>query len=408
MRMAPITAWRSAAVALAAAAVIGCREEVSAPGRCPDFCPTDDLVLVDTVITGIVSSDTSIRGYTRVNSSPVMVTSTMAAVSAWGIVRFQSMPQKWFPIPNDTAGVTVGTIDSVAINLRLELRDTSVKNTRILVYLLPKDRVDTNTTYDSLAGILTGPPIDSIPIADSLATGNLRYLLPVGALTPIEADSFQVALGFGVRGDSNTVAILGAAELGTPPVLHYYVHGAAPRDTFSVMLPVGTLFDSYVRTPDVPAPGPDNIVVGNQPAARAFLQFDIPSYYVDSVTIMRATLQLQLNRSVIGFPGESFRIAAVPILRYFDGKSIPFPDTSGISGSGAVASGESTAVNIEMGRILRLWRGTIRDSLPRAVSLVSAAESFTFAEVDAAGASTGAMAPTLRLTFVRPFVFGVP
>ena len=123
---------------------------------------------------------------------------------------------------------------------------------------------------------------------------------------------------------------------------------------------------------------------------------------------MRATLQLRLNRAVVGFPGESFRVVAVPILRYFDGKSILFPDTTGISGSGAALSGESDSLNIEIGRVLRLWRGSIRDSLPRAISLMSAAESFTFAEIDAAGSGTGANAPILRITFVRPFVFGVP
>ena len=408
MRTVRIIGWRSVAAALAAAAIVACREETTAPGRCPDFCPTDDLVLVDTVITGIVESDTSVRGYTRVNRSPVMVVASLTQVTSKGIVRFLPMPQRWFPIPNDTTGVDVGTIDSVAIELRLELRDSSIDHNYILVYKLPQDKVDTNATWDTLATYLTAAPIDSIPIPDSLNTGNLRYLLPVGPMTPLDVDSFRVALGFGVRADSNTVAIIGSTELGTPPLLRYYVHGAAPLDTFAIMFPVGPSFDSYVRTPEAAPPPPGTIVVGNQPAARSFLRFDIPDYFIDSATIMRATLHLSLNREVVGFPGESFRIVAVPILRYFGGKSILFPDTSGISGSGSVLSGESDSLTIEMGRVLRLWRGSIRDSLPRAISLMSAAENFTFAEVEAAGAAGGADAPKLRITYVKPFVFGVP
>ena len=123
---------------------------------------------------------------------------------------------------------------------------------------------------------------------------------------------------------------------------------------------------------------------------------------------MRASLDLRLNRPVVGFPGESFRIVAVPVLRDFGGKSILFPDTTGVSGSGSVLSGESDSVTIEMVHVMKLWRGTIRDSLPRAISLISAAENFTFAEVDAAGAAGGVNAPRLRLTYVKPFVFGVP
>ena len=408
MRTARTIAWRSAAAALLAAAMLACKEETTAPGRCPDFCPTGDLVLVDTVFTGVVVSDTSVRGYTRVNLSPVMVASSLPTVTSHGVVRFQPLPQRWFPIPNDTTAVDVGAIDSVALELRLELRDSAMDNNYILVYKLPQDKIDTNTTWDSLATFLTGPPIDSIPIPDSVNTGNLRHLLPVAALTPVEPDSFRVALGFGVRADSATVAIIGSSELGTPPLLRYYVRGAPPQDTFKIMMPVGPSFDTYLRTPEVSAPGAGNIVIGSQPAARAFLRFEIPDYYVDSATVMRATLQLRLNRTVVGFPGETFRVVAVPILRYFDGKSILFPDTTGISGSGSALSGESDSLNIEIGRILRMWRGSIRDSLPRAISLMSAAESFTFAEIDAAGSGAGANAPILRITFVRPFVFGVP
>ncbi|MCI0436628.1 MAG: hypothetical protein L0271_23770, partial [Gemmatimonadetes bacterium] len=330
------------------------------------------------------------------------------SLTAYGVVRFQALPQRWFPIPGDTAGVSVGSIDSVVIDLRMEARDTSVDNTYLRVFLLPQSKVDTTATFDSLASYFQGVPVDSIPIADSVAVGNLHHPLPVAPLTPVQADSFRMALGFAVRGDSATAAILGTSQLGTAPLLRYYVRGAAPQDTFTTVFSVASAYDSYVRNPEAGPPPVGTIVVGNQPASRAFLQFNIPSYYVDSVTVLRATLHLQLTRPVGGFPGESYRVTAIPLLRYFGGKSIIFPDTNGVTGSGNVLVGASGRASIEIGRIVRIWHGINPDSLPRAITLRSAAENFTFAQIDAAGASGGANAPSLQLTFVRPFVFGVP
>ena len=64
--MVRTTVWRSAAAAaLITAAAFACKEQVTAPGHCPELCLSDSLTVEDTVLTGIVSSDTSLRGCTR-------------------------------------------------------------------------------------------------------------------------------------------------------------------------------------------------------------------------------------------------------------------------------------------------------------------------------------------------------
>jgi hypothetical protein len=148
-------------------------------------------------------------------------------------------------------------------------------------------------------------------------------------------------------------------------------------------------------------------VVGNQPSARSYLRFDIPSYYVDSVTVLRATLLLTPLQAATGFPGETFTVEAQPVLRYYAGKSIVFQDTA-VIGRGSVDVGQTSTVSIEMARVLSVWKGINTDSLPRAVALRTGSESFTYGQLDAAGSSSGASAPRIQITFIRPFRFGVP
>jgi len=404
--MARTTAWRSVAAAVLAAALFACKEEVTAPGRCPDLCPGDKLVVVDTVITGIVVEDTSIRGFTTLADSPILVTSDRPSMEAYAVIRFSALPQTWYPTATDT--VQLGVIDSVTLTVRLDARDTSVKNTRLTVYHLPAE-VDTSGVFDSVQTYFrNGVPFDSIPIGDSLLFGDVRRLLPVAEVTPLDTDSFKISLGLGVRGDSAAAAILASGDFtGTPARLRYYVHGAAPRDTFATTFDLVPTYDSYVQSPDPATPPPGEIVVGNQPAARAYLRFNIPSYYVDSVTVLRATLFLTPLAPATGFPGEIFTVEAQPILRYFAGKSILFQDTS-VIGSGPVTVGQTSDVGIEVVRVLKLWRGIPLDSLPRALSLHTGSEFLTFAQLNAAGGGAGAAAPRIEISFVRPFQFGVP
>lgn len=402
--MARTLAWRSAAAAVLAAGLLACREEITAIGRCPELCPADSLTVVDTVISGIVVSDTSIRGFTRTDRSQVIVTSDRATHTAYGVLRFQRMPQFWL---SGADTIQLGTIDSIGFDVQLAARDTSVDHTRLRLYRLPAT-VDTSVTFDSVSAIFSGLPLDTIPIADSIGNGALRVLLTVNSWRPVAADSFAVAMGIAVRGDSATAAVLSAIESGVTPLLRFYVHGAAPRDTFRTVIVAAPLFDSYVQTPE-PAPPPvGSIVIGNQPASRAFLRFNIPSYFVDSVSVVRATLQLTPTRPVRGFPRETYGMVAQPLLRFFGGKSLVFQDTTGLAGRGSILTGDSTTIGIEMVRIIRFWRGIPTDSLPRAIVLRSLAEDISYGEVDVSGSAAGAAAPTLRISYVRPFRFGVP
>ena len=406
MPMVKTFAWRSIGAAILAAALFACKEQVTAPGRCPELCPADSLDVIDTTFTGVITADTSIRGFTDIALSPVMVSAALDSLTAYTIVRFSSMPQKWFPGTVDTSGVTVGKIDSIVLDIRLDARDTNVNNTRVLVWQLPA-RMDSTWTFDSVNAFVQAPITDSIPVDDTLRTANLHRLLSVPVWTPLDVDSFQIAMAFGVRGDSATAATFLSSESGVTPTVKYYVHGAAPRDTFTISFTTVPVYDTYVRNPPAPIPPAGTIVVGNNPAARAFLQFDIPSYYVDSVFVSRATLHLQQLRPAVGLPGELVTVNARPILKYFGGKSLVIVDDA-LRGTGQTTAGTGGQFNIEVGPIIRLWHRQALDSLPRVMVLESAGETTSFGEITAAGTAGGVNQPRLTITYLRPFRFGVP
>ena len=70
--------------------------------------------------------------------------------------------------------------------------------------------------------------------------------------------------------------------------------------------------------------------------------------------------------------------------------------------------GQTGTVQIEISRILRVWKGTNPDSLPRSISLRNSTEDVTNIQLDAYGITAGANAPKLQISFVRQFRFGVP
>jgi len=411
MRMAGTSAWRSALAALAAAALLGCREDIAAPGQCPSLCPSADVELVDTMLTGVVVSDSSMRGFVVPYEAAILVASTLDSLKGLVLVRFTALDTV-FRVSNDTVPVVIGSYDSVTIDLTMRQRDTAAEDLRVLLVRLPAG-IDTTTTYatalpffaDSL--IVDSLIVDSL-VGGSVATGTLHQRLPVARMLPGAGDSGKVALGIAIRAASPTAVSFGSLDLsGAPPRITYWARGAAPNDTLRQAISRSPAFDTFVMTPVPGVPPAGALQVGNLPSARTLLRLDIPRRLLDSTSIARGTLILTLTRPATGRPGEVFDVEARPVIGDFSGKSITASDTA-VTGLGQVTVGQTGPVEIEIGRILRFWRSPAGDSLPRAILLRNRLESAALGEVTFWGRTAGVAAPLLQLTFVRPYAFGVP
>jgi hypothetical protein len=147
--------------------------------------------------------------------------------------------------------------------------------------------------------------------------------------------------------------------------------------------------------------------VGGIPTARATLRLSLPKVVVDSTAIVRATLLLNTTAAAGGFAHDTFTVIAQPVVRDFGVKSVLWPD-SAISGMVRIAQGQSGPVELDIAPILRFWGTTVGDSTPRLIMLRVYPEGSILGAVDFAGRAAGAAGPQLRVTYVKPYRFGLP
>jgi hypothetical protein len=390
----------------AALAVFGCRENVTAPGSCPALCPSAQITLVDTVLTGIVTADSTYRGYYGPFEAPVMPLATLDSLHSIALIRFGARDSTWYP-DNDTA-VTVGAVDSVVLRLELAGRDSTVAPLRILAYRLPS-AFDTGLTWSQAQAYLTDSLlIDTVTVPDTLTSGEVRWALRAEGIARLaQPDTGVAALALVLQAPQPTALSVGqSGSVQGGPYLDWYVRAIAPRDTLTHVFSIGAAFDTFVYDPPSATPA-DALAAGGLPSARSILRLQLPPEVLDSARLVRATLILTPTSRTRGLPGESFRVSARGLVRDLGPKSVLFVDTAA-GGTAPVVVGDSAEIPIEIGRLLRAWGTVGGDSLPRVVMLLAEPEGGGMGEVRVARANAGAAAPRLRVTYVRPYPFGVP
>lgn len=403
--------FRAAAVALALAALgFGCRENIVAPGSCPELCPASRVQIVDTTITGLVVGDSSYQGYVSLSEAGVLFLSDLDSLQGGGVARFSPVAFTWIPGVNDTVVSADRVPDSVTLSFTVADRDTAAHNVWVLVYRLPFN-FDTMITYDALRQVFADSLlVDSVFVPDTVASGSVTQRLRAGALDTVPAsDSGVVSLAFRVRADTRTALSLASSEeYGGAARLSWHMKAQAPRDSLKHTFTATPDYDSFVFSPARPYDG-TSLVAGGLPSSRTILRFSdsLPPEATDSLGLVRATLILTPTRPAFGRPRERFRVSARGVVRDVGAKSSIFADTAA-GGTVEVVAGDSGEVRIEIGRMLRLWGTSAGDSLPRVLMLLSSPEGYGMGEVTVAGRGAGAAAPRLHLTYVRPYEFGVP
>jgi hypothetical protein len=395
------------AAAALAAVVLGCEESLVTPGSCPALCPAADVELVDTVFTGLDTSDVAVRGFWTPFDASILVVSDLDSLKSVALIRYQRRPDTWLE-PGDTIEIPIGAVDSVVVEIRLGKRDTLATNLRLLLYRLPVD-FDSSAGYDALAALLADSTlVDSIAVPDSVTSGLLTRSLSVGSVTPAPEDSGVVALGIALRADLKTMVTLASADvLGGASRMRWFVHGPTAADTLKHTFNEPPTLDFFATSP-VPVAPAGALAVGNLPSARSLVRLDLPQYLLDSTTIVRATLVLSPLRPATGAFQDPFIVEARPVIRDFGAKSTSLSDTS-VTGRTFVTPGNTDPIEIDIGGTLRFWASESGDSLPRTLLFLTQPEAANLGEVVVAGRSYGAaLGPRLHVTYVRPYRFGVP
>jgi len=402
-----MSAWRSAAlVAGFAAAMLGCREKLTTPSRCPELCPATRVELADTLLALADTADTSVRGFVLVREATYLLTSTLDSLQAVTLIRFLPHDSLWTVSGTTLDSLYAGTQDSVVLQLSLAQRDTAVKNLRLVVWRLPA-QFDTGATYQSIQPFLADSTlVDTVAIADTAGVGSHAFTI-ADSLHLRPGDSGYVSLAIGIVAPAKTALTFGSGNLSTAPQLLTYVHAKAPFDTATHVFQVAPFVALFVVNPPPAQPPPGILAVGGIPTARALLRLSLPKLVVDSASVVRATLLLNTVGAAGGFANDSFYVVAEPVVRDYGVKSVLWPD-SATSGIVLVHQGQTGQVQLDMAPILRFWGTTQGDSTPRLIMLRAYPEGSIIGAVNFASHAAGAAGPQLEVTYVKPYSFGVP
>ena len=407
------------AVLLAAA----CVERLTAPGHCPDFCPSGQITVVDTLLTTSINRDSAYRGYAVSYQSPVMLAAVLPSATdtldGRPIFRFNGYGPR-LPISSVDTGQILGA-DSARLQLYIVRRDTATHNLRLQFYRLPTT-IDTTTTFGAVAAAFNNAPVRPTVNVDTLLaqpggkdpvtgdsvvvdTVNHRWLLSLkfdtAAARYVGTDSGAVAYGIRIAADTLASIAFGKGSVG--PVLQWYLSvdslGIKPVPRTPGAL--GTGFASFVFTPPT-APLDSTLAVGGVPSARSLLRVAFPKFIRDSSQIIRGTLFLVPAVAARGAPADSFVMEARTVLADFGRKS---PIDARLDDPIVIHPGSTDTIKIEVTNMLQLWAADTTH--PTVFLLRPQAEAQYFGEIHFYP-SKAALRPTLQITYVKQFPFGVP
>ena len=404
--------------------VAACVERLTAPGHCPDFCPSGQITVVDTLLATSINRDSAYRGYVVAYQSSLMLAANLPGATdtldGRPIFRLYGHGSR---LPLSTVDTSTGPIlgaDSARLQVYIVRRDTATHNLRLQLYRLPIT-IDTTTTFSAVAAAFTGSPVRTVNVDTLLAqpgrkdvvtgdtasvdTLNHRVLLSLkldtAAARYVTTDSGQVA--YGIRIAADTLASIAVGKGGVGPVLQWYLRVDSVGTT--VARTPGARSASLATFVFAPPPAPldSTLAVGGVPSARSLLRVAFPKFIRDSSQIIRGTLFLVPAVAARGAPADSLVMEARTVLADFGPKS---PIDSRLDNPIVIHPGSTDTVKIEVTNVLQLWAAD--STHPTAFLLRAQAEAQFLGEIRFYPSKAVGFRPTLQVTYVKRFPFGAP
>jgi hypothetical protein len=400
---------RLAALLLGTLVAGACQEKLTSPADCPALCPGGQPQIFDEVLTPIIGTDSSFRGYVQAsNAAALLVSNGLRGYEERAIIRFPSRSDS--VSVRDTLRTYV--IDSVAFGLSLIARDTNSTGLQVQLYRLPR-AMDSATTYAQVDPTFVPENlVATIPVPDTVNSGTLRAVLQGADLARVAippADSGVLGLGVRIDAPAPTGVRLGSSASGTGAVFITYATLNIP-DTGTAKLRAFTLTTAFNSSVAAVQQTDDStlLAIGGEPSARALLRFALPSRIRDSATVVRATLELTPVAPIPGLPTDPVRLRARGVLADLGAKS---PVEVRFAGVDTVAAGTSGTVDIEIVRLMQqLWLGSSTRPTAVVVSLAPELEAASFSSpvFYSTRALDPAVRPRLRVSYLLSFPFENP
>jgi hypothetical protein len=402
-----------------------CSEQVTSSLGCPQLCVDQSATLRDTLLIGAVVLDSTITGFPLIGESvDLSLVSRGDTADVRLIARFDSLPTVYTPTAPQPDSL-IRLVDSATFIFVVDTAftkplgpvtidafdvDTTAADTvpSTLIPLFRPDRLIGSSTYtaaqlhDTLR--LT---LDNAAVLQKIANNQrlrigLRLRDPQSPTVRVAGSLFAPRIRFRVSADStvlpDTVFIKSATPADDPTIassLRFYALNAA-----------GTL----------PPPGRGLLAVGGLAGARSYLRFDIPSIVLDSVQVIRASLELtQLTSRSAGGSRDTLTlltqavIAGPAVTDVFTQSQFLAPLGTFVVDTLRIMPGQSGLHTVELVNVVRAWRTVGTTNTTRAIVLRAAQEGSSPGELNFTSTEGPVdQRPRLRLTYVPRRGFGLP
>ena len=403
-----------------------CTEKVTGTLGCPSLCVDESAILRDTILTAAVSLDSTLLGFPPPgqNRDITLINQVDTADVRIGI-HYDTLPTR-YQVPAASSDSLIRKVDSATLIFLIDTLSTK-PTTPITIDAFDIDTTASDTTTATIAPLYRADRLIGSQTygATDFRADTVRLSLSNAAIFAKIRDTLRLRVGLKVRGAGTAkLRVLGA---GFPPRIRFRASSdttVAPDTLFPKSVsPAGDLYGQSVFrlfpvyvTGLQPAPPVGQFVIGGLSGARTYLRFDIPPVLLDSVTVIRASLQLtQLPGRTISATADSVSIYTQPVLAsplITDiGTASTFLGAPGLYGIDSVRFGArgSGPRTLELVKLLRFWRAAGSANTTRSIVLRSPQEGNTPGELDFVS-TEGALAfrPTLRITYVPRRGFGIP
>lgn len=422
----------------AAAAVLSiaaCSEKLEGGNSCPLLCPEQSTALKDTTVDGVVF-DTTIVGLPPIGAERLLMLSSHGdTLETRVIVRFDTLPKSF--TAGNGADSAITRLDTALLIIPIVKPDTihrpkgPITIEAYNVDSMPPDSLTlpTDTVSSVLAKLFRpGRLIGSKTFAPESILDTLRLPLSTDSVLARVTGGTKLRVGFRMltSGGQGYDLQIGSTATSAPVTLRM----RPSKDTASKPVLVsplsntpfgqeflaGPLADYSIVVKGGFALPPGLIGVGGVPTRRTLIRFNVPSHIIDSTTVVRASLLLTqapnrrvaLRDSLYVFPSPVLAQSSISDVRTL----LQFVGSAGTFGLDSVrmAPADSGVRSFEIVGLVRTWKGSSEALSPRALALRSSTEASLPGEIDffSSKATTAAVRPRLRITYVPQTTFGLP
>ncbi|MEX2182249.1 MAG: hypothetical protein WD771_09425 [Gemmatimonadaceae bacterium] len=415
-----------------AVAIGGCGEDLETGNTCPLLCPGQEIVIRDTVIEPAYVFDSTLTGFPLQGLENTLLLSARGdTADVRAVIRFDSLPRLFLPVGGDTLE-RINYVDSAYLSIRVQASEVPLPASFFIEAFDVYDPTLADTAIVELAAhfnedrLLGGVRIDTVNFSDSV-----RVRIPLNRdrlLAIIADDSARLRVGLRLRAPTSVQVLVASYLPGgegafidfntSPDTLAQQVRFLQP---VSLTPPKPGLvtgdyvdFNVVVNAPGIFAPG--TFSVGGMPAARPYLRFDLPLWLTDSVSVLKA--ELELTQDPLPGPNDADTVAVLVHL-VLAGETVTdiYRAATLLSPGGVLTNSIVTLPSdsglqvIKLNTLVQQWR--TRDgvrSIPSALVLRTNNEgsSLLAARFFGIDAADPAVRPRLRVSYVPAFLFGSP